>query len=71
MARCLELENWEQNYCLSTIGETAHAPLMANEMPSSNAFSQRSSFSRSDGLGQQRLWGRDCVCYAKARKLCQ
>ena len=45
MTRGLELEIWEQNYCLSTSGETAHALLMANETPSSNASSQRSSFS--------------------------
>ena len=49
--RGLELEIWEQNYCLSTSGWTAHALLMANEMPSSNASSQRSSFSRSAGQG--------------------
>ena len=50
-ARGLELEIWEQNYCLSTSGGTAQALLMANEMPSSNASSQRSSFSRSAGQG--------------------
>ena len=49
--RGLEFEIWEQNYCLSTSGGTAHALLMANEMPSSNASSQRSSFSRSAAQG--------------------
>ena len=51
MARGSELEIWEQNYCLSTSGETAHALLMANEMPTSNGLSQGSSFSRSAGQG--------------------
>ena len=37
--RGLELEIWEQNYCLLTSGGTAHALSMANEMPSSNASS--------------------------------
>ena len=49
MAHGLELEIWEQNYCLSTSGKTAHALLMTNEMPSSKAISQSSSFSRSAG----------------------
>ena len=39
----LELELWEQIYCLSTFGATAHALFIANEIPSSNAVSQRSS----------------------------
>ena len=50
-ARGLELKIWEQNYCLPTSGGTAHALSMANEMPSSNTSSQRSSFSRSAGQG--------------------
>ena len=40
----LELEIWEQNYCLSTSGWTAHALLMANEMPSSNASKRSIGF---------------------------
>ena len=40
----LELEIWEQIYCLSTSGATAHALFIANEIPSSNAVSQRSLF---------------------------
>ena len=35
--RAAILKIWEQNYCLSTSGWTAHALLMANEMPNSNA----------------------------------
>ena len=50
-ARGLKLKIWEQNYRLSTSGGTAHALSMPNEMPSSNASSQRSSFSRSAGQG--------------------
>ena len=37
--RGLELEIWEQNYCLSTSNKTGHALLMANEISRSKAFS--------------------------------